>query len=59
MAQKSILFVAQAHTITALFSRFKEAGVEAGIADSLAGAVAYLKKSSPCMIFTQAKIGGT
>ncbi|MFP5221831.1 MAG: sigma 54-interacting transcriptional regulator [Acidobacteriota bacterium] len=59
MPQKSILFVAQAHTITALFPRFKEAGVEAGIADSLAGALAYLKKSRPCMIFTQAKIGGT
>jgi len=59
MPQKSILFVAQAHTITALFPRFREAGVEAGIADSLAGALAYLKKSRPCMIFTQAKIGGT
>ncbi|WP_027192552.1 sigma-54 dependent transcriptional regulator [Fundidesulfovibrio putealis] len=59
MPQKSILFVAQAHTITALFPKFREAGVEAGIADSLAGALAYLKKSRPCMIFTQAKIGGT
>jgi len=58
MPQKSILFVAQAHTVTALFPRFKEAGVEAGIADSLSGALAFLKKTSPSVIFTQAKIGG-
>ncbi|WP_243360508.1 sigma-54 interaction domain-containing protein [Fundidesulfovibrio terrae] len=58
MPQKSILFVAQAHTITSLFPRFKEAGVEAGIADSLSGALAFLKKSRPSVIFTQAKIGG-
>jgi DNA-binding NtrC family response regulator len=58
MTQKSILFVAQAHTITSLFPRFKEAGVEAGIADSLAGALAFLKKSRPSIIFTRAKIGG-
>ena len=58
MPQKSILFVAHAHTITALFAKFKEAGVEAGIADSLAGALAYLKKTRPSVVFTQAKIGG-
>ncbi|MBI4805918.1 MAG: sigma-54-dependent Fis family transcriptional regulator [Desulfovibrio sp.] len=58
MPQKSILFVAHAHTITALFSKFKEAGVEAGIADSLSGALAFLKKTRPSVVFTQAKIGG-
>jgi DNA-binding NtrC family response regulator len=58
MPQKSILFVAQAHTITPLFPRFKEAGIEAGIADSLSGALAFLKKSRPAIIFTRAKIGG-
>ncbi len=59
MRQKSILFVAQAHAVTPLFSRLKEAGVEVGIADGLSGALAFLKKSSPSVIFTQAKIGGT
>ncbi|MFZ5426875.1 MAG: sigma 54-interacting transcriptional regulator [Thermodesulfobacteriota bacterium] len=59
MRQKSILFVAQAHAVTPLFSRLKEAGVEVGIADGLPGALAFLKKSSPSVIFTQAKIGGT
>ena len=58
MAVQSILFVAQAHTITSLFPRFQDAGVEAGIADSLPGALAFLKKTSPAVIFTQAKIGG-
>jgi DNA-binding NtrC family response regulator len=58
MSGKPILFVAQAHTITALFQRFRDEGIEAGIADSLSGALAYLKKTSPAVIFTQAKIGG-
>jgi len=56
MAEKRILFVAQAQSVTPFFSRLKEAGVEAGIADSLSGALAYLKKNTPSLIFTQAKI---
>ena len=56
MAEKRILFVAQAQSVTPFFSRLKEAGVEAGIADSLSGALAYLKKTTPSLIFTQAKI---
>ncbi len=58
MPDKTILFVAQAHTVTALFPRFKDAGVQAGIADSLSGALSFVRKSRPCLVFTQAKIGG-
>ncbi|MBF0482785.1 MAG: sigma-54-dependent Fis family transcriptional regulator [Desulfovibrionaceae bacterium] len=56
MAEKRILFVAQAQSVTPFFSKLKEAGVEAGIADSLSGALAYLKKTTPSLIFTQSKI---
>ncbi|GAB6036431.1 sigma-54 dependent transcriptional regulator [Fundidesulfovibrio butyratiphilus] len=58
MPGKTILFVAQAHAVTALSGHFKEAGIEAGIAESLAGALAFVKKTRPSLIFSQAKIGG-
>jgi DNA-binding NtrC family response regulator len=57
MPEKTILFVAQAQAVTALFPRFQEAGITAAIADSLSGAMAFLKKSKPILIFSQAKIG--
>jgi DNA-binding NtrC family response regulator len=57
MPEKTILFVAQAQAVTALFPCFQEAGITAAIADSLSGALAFLKKSKPILIFSQAKIG--
>jgi len=58
MPGKTILFVAQAHTITPLFGHFRDAGMEAGIADTLSGALAFIRKSRPALVFSQAKIGG-
>ncbi|EHJ46224.1 two component, sigma54 specific, transcriptional regulator, Fis family [Solidesulfovibrio carbinoliphilus subsp. oakridgensis] len=57
MAEKTILFVAPAQAVTRFFPFFKEAGVAAGIADSLPAALAAIRKSPPCLIFSQAKIG--
>lgn len=57
MAEKTILFVAPAQAVTQLFPFFKEAGVAAGIADSLAAALAAIRKTRPCLIFSQARIG--
>ncbi|KUG29401.1 transcriptional regulatory protein [hydrocarbon metagenome] len=57
MPEKTILFVAQAQAVTALFQSLKEAGVTGAIADSLSGALAFLKKTKPILIFSQAKIG--
>ena len=57
MAEKTILFVAPAQAVTQFFPFFKEAGVAAGIVDSLAAALAAIRKSPPCLIFSQAKIG--
>ena len=57
MAEKTILFVAPAQAVTQFFPFFKEAGVAAGIADSLATALSAIRKSPPCIIFSQAKMG--
>jgi len=57
MAEKTILFVAPAQAVTQLFPFLKEAGVTAGIADSLAAALAAVRKSRPCLIFSQVKMG--
>jgi DNA-binding NtrC family response regulator len=57
MAEKTILFVAPAQAVTQFFPFFKEAGIAAGIVDSLAAALAAFRKSPPCLIFSQAKIG--
>jgi DNA-binding NtrC family response regulator len=57
MAEKTLLFVAPAQAVTQLFPFLKEAGVTAGIVDSLAAALAAIRKSRPCFVFTQAKIG--
>ncbi|MHC1788031.1 sigma 54-interacting transcriptional regulator [Solidesulfovibrio sp.] len=57
MAEKTILFVAPAQAVTQFFPFFKEAGIAAGIADSLANALSAIRKSPPCMIFSQAKMG--
>jgi len=57
MAEKTILFVAPAQAVTQLFPFLKEAGVTAGIADSLVAAMAAVRKARPCVIFSQVKIG--
>ena len=57
MAEKAILFVAPAQAVTRFFPFFKEAGIAAGIADSLGAALAAIHKAPPCLVFSQAKIG--
>ncbi len=58
MSVKTILFVAPSQAVTALFAKLTEAGLRAGIADTLAGAAAFVEKSRPMLVFSQAKIGG-
>ena len=57
MAEKTILFVAPAQAVTQFFPFFKEAGIAAGIADSLAAALAAVRKTRPCLVFSQARMG--
>jgi DNA-binding NtrC family response regulator len=57
MAEKTILFVAPAQAVTTFFPFFKDAGLAVGIVDSLPAALAAIRKSPPCLILSQAKIG--
>ena len=58
MSRSTILFVAPAQTVTALFPKLKEEGVEAGIADSLKGALGYVQKNKPGLVFTKTRMPG-
>ncbi|TIH13724.1 sigma-54-dependent Fis family transcriptional regulator [Marinifilum sp. JC120] len=53
MPESTLLFIAEPQSVTSVFSPLKEAGFQAGLADNLAGAVNFIKKSKPCLIFTR------
>ncbi|MEG6550022.1 sigma-54 dependent transcriptional regulator [Desulfocurvibacter africanus] len=58
MSSRSILFVAQAQFVMALFPRCKEAGFEVGLADTLSGALNFIKKSKPEAVFSRVRFPG-
>ncbi len=58
MPAKRILFLAKPQSLTPLFSYFKEAGIEAGLAENLAGALDYISKSAPVMVFSMPSLPG-
>ncbi len=53
MPDNTLLFIAEPQSVTSVFSPLKEAGFQAGLADNLAGAINFIKKSKPCLIFTR------
>jgi DNA-binding NtrC family response regulator len=53
MSARTLLFIAEPQAITDVFPRIKEYGLEAGIADNLAGAMNFIKKSKPLLIFSR------
>lgn len=53
MPENTLLFIADPQSVTSIFSPLKEAGFEAGLADNLNGAINFIKKSKPCLIFTR------
>ncbi|MFW5837440.1 MAG: sigma-54 dependent transcriptional regulator, partial [Desulfovibrionaceae bacterium] len=53
MSPRTLLFVAEPQAITDVFPRIKEYGLEAGIADNLAGAINFIKKSDPLLVFSR------
>ncbi|WP_027177666.1 sigma-54-dependent transcriptional regulator [Maridesulfovibrio bastinii] len=53
MPENTLLFIADPQSVTSVFSPLKEAGFEAGLADNLNGAINFIKKSNPCLIFTR------
>lgn len=58
MPESTLLFIADPQSVTSVFSPLKEAGFQAGLADNLAGAVNFIKKSKPCLIFTRPVMQG-
>ncbi len=58
MPAKSILFLAKPQSLTPLFPRFKEAGIEAGLAENLSGALDYIAKCSPALVFSMPSLPG-
>lgn len=58
MAARTILFLAPPAAAAAVFPQLKEAGLEAALADSLAGALASVKKHRPAAVFARHGLPG-
>jgi len=58
MSAKTILFMAKPQAITPLFPKFREAGVEAGLAESIRGALDFIDKKKPAIVFAYALLPG-
>lgn len=58
MAGKKVLFIAKPETLTPLFPDLKGHGVEAGLAESLSGALSYIEKQKPDVVFTRVRLPG-
>lgn len=58
MAGKKVLFIAKPETLTPLFPDLKEHGIEAGLAESLSGALSYVEKQKPDVVFSRARLPG-
>jgi DNA-binding NtrC family response regulator len=53
MSGHTILFLAKAESITSLFPHFREAAVNAGLAEDVKGALAYIRKHAPSVVFAK------
>lgn len=58
MSSRRILFIAPAQSVTRVFPELRDSGVDVGIADSLKGASAFIRKSPPSLILTRAALPG-
>ncbi|BBD08794.1 sigma-54-dependent transcriptional regulator [Desulfovibrio ferrophilus] len=58
MSSKTILFLAKPQAITPLFAQCKEAGVEAGLAETIRGALDFIEKKKPGVVFAYAMLPG-
>ncbi len=58
MSARTVLFLAKPEFVSALFPRFKEAGLGLGLAENLKGALEYIKKSKPCLVFSRPSLPG-
>ncbi|WP_022663327.1 sigma-54-dependent transcriptional regulator [Paucidesulfovibrio longus] len=58
MSSKTILFVAEPQAVTGIFPTLKEAGLQAGLADNLNGALHFIRKSTPVAVFCRPSLQG-
>jgi len=58
MSAKTVLFIAEPQSVTAIFPTLKEAGFQAGLADNITGALGFIKKSKPCLVFCRPRLQG-
>ncbi|BCS88472.1 sigma-54 dependent transcriptional regulator [Pseudodesulfovibrio sediminis] len=58
MSAKTVLFIAEPQSVTGIFPTLQQAGLQAGLADNLMGALGFIKKSNPCLIFCRPELQG-
>jgi len=58
MSAKTVLFIAEPQSVTAIFPTLKEAGFQAGLADNITGALGFIKKSKPSIVFCRPTLQG-
>ncbi len=58
MSARTVLFIAEPQSVTAIFPTLKEAGLQAGLADNITGALGFIKKSRPCLVFCRPTLQG-
>ncbi len=58
MSERTILFIAEPQAVSSVFPTLKEAGVQAGLADTLAGALNFIKKTGPALVFSRPALQG-
>ncbi|WP_167941992.1 sigma-54-dependent transcriptional regulator [Desulfobaculum xiamenense] len=58
MSGKTILFLSKPQSVTGLFPSLREADITAGLAENLGGAIDFVAKNSPCLVFSVDQLPG-
>ncbi len=56
MSPRTVLFIAEAQSVSGLFDTLRQAGLQAGLADNLSAALSFIKKSGPALVFTRPRL---
>jgi DNA-binding NtrC family response regulator len=58
MPEQSILFLAPTSVVTPLFQPIKRAGIDVGMAETIPGALKFIQRQHPLVIFCRARLTG-
>lgn len=58
MSARTVLFIAEPQSVTGIFPTLQKAGLQAGLADNITGALGFIKKSKPCLVFCRPTLQG-